>query len=149
VMSMLSPVGPVYQAGTLSGNPIAATAGLATLRLATDDVYTHLTSAADAIRDATDKALSDAGVPHRVQSAGTMFSVFFTDRPVRDFDDAQGQDTAAYAAFFHAMLDRGVYLPPSAYEAWFVSSAHDDEAVRVVLDALPAAAAAAREAARG
>jgi glutamate-1-semialdehyde 2,1-aminomutase len=148
-MSMLSPVGPVYQAGTLSGNPIAATAGLATLRLATDDVYTHLTSAADAIRDATDKALSDAGVPHRVQSAGTMFSVFFTDRPVRDFDDAQGQDTAAYAAFFHAMLDRGVYLPPSAYEAWFVSSAHDDEAVRVVLDALPAAAAAAREAARG
>jgi glutamate-1-semialdehyde 2,1-aminomutase len=149
VMSMLSPVGPVYQAGTLSGNPIAATAGLATLRLATDDVYTHLTSAADVIRDATDKALSDAGVPHRVQSAGTMFSVFFTDRPVRDFDDAQGQDTAAYAAFFHAMLDRGVYLPPSAYEAWFVSSAHDDEAVRVVLDALPAAAAAAREAARG
>ena len=149
VMAMLSPVGPVYQAGTLSGNPIAATAGLATLRLATDDVYAHVTAAGDTIKDAADKALSDAGVAHTVQSAGTMFSVFFTEGPVRDFDDAQRQDTSAYAAFFHAMLDRGVYLPPSAYEAWFVSSAHDDAAVQTVVDALPAAAAAAREAARG
>ena len=149
VMAMLSPVGPVYQAGTLSGNPIAATAGLATLRLATDDVYAHVTAAGDTIKDAADKALSDAGVAHTVQSAGTMFSVFFTEGPVRDFDGAQRQDTSAYAAFFHAMLDRGVYLPPSAYEAWFVSSAHDDAAVQTVVDALPAAAAAAREAARG
>jgi glutamate-1-semialdehyde 2,1-aminomutase len=78
-----------------------------------------------------------------------MFSVFFTDGPVRGFDDAQRQDTTAYAAFFHAMLDRGVYLPPSAYEAWFVSSAHDDAAVQTVVDALPAAAVAAREASRG
>ena len=150
VMAMLSPVGPVYQAGTLSGNPIAATAGLATLRLATDDVYAHVTAAGDAIKDAADKALSDAGVPHAVQSAGTMFSVFFTDGPVRDFDDAQRQDTAAYAAFFHAMLDRGVYLPPSAYEAWFVSSAHDDaRRADGARRAARAAAAAAREAARG
>jgi glutamate-1-semialdehyde 2,1-aminomutase len=149
VMAMLSPVGPVYQAGTLSGNPIAATAGLTTLRLATDDVYTRITTAGDTIRDAADKALSDAGVPHTVQSAGTMFSVFFAAGPVRDFEDAQRQDTAAYAAFFHAMLDRGVYLPPSAYEAWFVASAHDDAAVQTVVDALPAAAAAAREASRG
>jgi glutamate-1-semialdehyde 2,1-aminomutase len=148
VMSMLSPVGPVYQAGTLSGNPIAATAGLTTLRLATDDVYARVTAAGDAIKDAADKALSDAGVPHAVQSAGTMFSVFFADGPVRDFDDARRQDTSAYAAFFHAMLERGVYLPPSAYEAWFVSSAHDDEAVQTVLDALPSAAAAARESGR-
>jgi glutamate-1-semialdehyde 2,1-aminomutase len=151
VMSMLSPVGPVYQAGTLSGNPIAATAGLTTLRLATDAVYEHVSAAGQAVKDAAEKALSDAGVPHVVQSAGTMFSVFFTGReggPVRDFDDAQRQDTTAYAAFFHAMLDRGVYLPPSAYEAWFVSSAHDDAAVQTIVDALPAAAAAAREAAR-
>jgi glutamate-1-semialdehyde 2,1-aminomutase len=146
VMSMLSPEGPVYQAGTLSGNPIATTAGLATLRLAEDDVYDHLSRVGDAIKDAAAKALSDAGVPHAVQSAGTMFSVFFTDGPVRDFEAAQRQDTAAYAAFFHAMLDRGVYLPPSAYEAWFVSAAHDDSAVQVVLDALPAAARAAQEA---
>ena len=78
-----------------------------------------------------------------------MFSVFLTDGPVRDYDDAQRQDTAAYAAFFHAMLDHGVYLPPSAYEAWFLSSAHDDDAVATVLEALPHAAAAAREASRG
>jgi glutamate-1-semialdehyde 2,1-aminomutase len=149
VMAMLAPLGPVYQAGTLSGNPIAATAGLTTLRLATDEVYTHVTSAADAIKDAADKALSDAGVPHAVQSAGTMFSIFFTDGPVRDYDAARRQDTTAYAAFFHAMLDRGVYLPPSAYEAWFLSSAHDGAAVQTVVDALPHAAAAAREARRG
>jgi glutamate-1-semialdehyde 2,1-aminomutase len=148
VMQMLSPVGPVYQAGTLSGNPIAATAGLTTLRLATHEVYARVSEAGDAIKDAADKALSDAGVPHLVSAAGTMFSVFFTDGPVRDHDDAQRQDTAAYAAFFHAMLERGVYLPPSAYEAWFVSSAHDDAAVQAILDALPAAAVAAREAAR-
>ena len=149
VMAQLSPLGPVYQAGTLSGNPIAATAGLTTLRLATEDVYARVTEVGDAIKLGVEKALSDAGVPHAVQSAGTMFSVFFTDGPVRDYDDAQRQDTAAYAAFFHTMLDRGVYLPPSAYEAWFVSSAHDDAAVETVLDALPAAAAAARGAGRG
>jgi glutamate-1-semialdehyde 2,1-aminomutase len=149
VMQLLSPVGPVYQAGTLSGNPIAATAGLATLRLATDEVYARITEAGEEIKDAADKALSDAGVPHTVSSAGTLFSVFFTAGPVRDFDDAQRQDTTAYAAFFHAMLERGVYLPPSAYEAWFVSSAHDDAAVETILAALPDAASAAREAARG
>ena len=79
-------------------------------------------------------------MPHVVQATGTMFSVFFTDAgpAVRDFDDAQRTDSAAYAAFFHAMLDRGVYLPPSAYEAWFLSAAHDDRAVQAVLDALPA-----------
>jgi glutamate-1-semialdehyde 2,1-aminomutase len=148
VMGMLSPEGPVYQAGTLSGNPIATTAGLATLRLADADVYARLSTVGDAVKDAAAKALSDAGVPHVVQSAGTMFSVFFTEGPVRDFEAAQTQDTGAFAAFFHAMLDRGVHLPPSAYEAWFVSAAHDDAAVETVLDALPPAAAAAREAAR-
>jgi glutamate-1-semialdehyde 2,1-aminomutase len=147
VMSMLSPEGPVYQAGTLSGNPIATTAGLATLRLATGDVYAHLTSVGDQIRTAVTAGLSEAGVPHAVQSAGTMFSVFFIEGPVHDYDDAQRQDTRAFAAFFHAMLDRGVYLPPSAYEAWFVSAAHDERAVQAVLDALPKAATAAAAAA--
>jgi glutamate-1-semialdehyde 2,1-aminomutase len=147
VMGMLSPEGPVYQAGTLSGNPIATTAGLATLRLATDEVYAHLTEVGATIKAAAATALSDAGVPHAVQSAGTMFSVFFTEGPVRDFEAAQRQDTAAFAAFFHAMLDHGVYLPPSAYEAWFVSAAHDERAVQTVLDALPPAAHAAAQAA--
>jgi glutamate-1-semialdehyde 2,1-aminomutase len=153
VMSRLAPQGPVYQAGTLSGNPIATTAGLATLRLATDEVYDHITAAGETIKAAAAAALTEAGVPHVVQSTGTMFSVFFTDgAPVRDFADASRTDAAAYAAFFHAMLDRGVYLPPSAYEAWFLSSAHDDRAVQTVLDALPdaarAAAAATSEGAR-
>ncbi|WP_181311844.1 glutamate-1-semialdehyde 2,1-aminomutase [Nocardioides campestrisoli] len=143
VMSHLAPEGPVYQAGTLSGNPVATTAGLATLRLATDEVYASLDATATTIKEAASAALADAGVAHRVQSAGTMFSVFFADGPVRDFAGASRQDTAAYAAFFHAMLDAGVYLPPSAYECWFVSAAHDDRAVQHVLDALPIAAKAA------
>jgi glutamate-1-semialdehyde 2,1-aminomutase len=143
VMAHLAPEGPVYQAGTLSGNPVATTAGLATLKLATDEVYDRISLVAETIRTAAGKALTEAGVPHVVQSAGTMFSVFFTDEQVLDFAAASSQDTAAFAAFFHAMLDRGVHLPPSAYEAWFVSSAHDDRAVQAVLDALPAAAAAA------
>jgi glutamate-1-semialdehyde 2,1-aminomutase len=146
VMARLAPEGPVYQAGTLSGNPIATTAGLTTLRLATEDVYAHIGAAADTIKTAASDALSRAGVPHVVQATGTMFSVFFTEPVgggVRDFGDASRTDSAAYAAFFHAMLDHGVYLPPSAYEAWFLSSAHDDRAVQTVLDALPAAAAAA------
>ena len=143
VMSRLAPEGPVYQAGTLSGNPVATTAGLTTLRLATDGVYAHIATAGDTVKAAVTESLTAAGVPHVVQSNGTMFSVFFTDRPVRDFDDASGQDVSAFAAFFHAMLDAGVHLPPSAYEAWFLSAAHDDRAVQKVLDALPAAARAA------
>jgi glutamate-1-semialdehyde 2,1-aminomutase len=146
VMAHLAPEGPVYQAGTLSGNPVATTAGLTTLRLATDDVYDRVSLAADTIKTAAGKALTEAGVPHVVQSTGTMFSVFFTPRDTATIDDfaaASTQDTTAFAAFFHAMLDRGVHLPPSAYEAWFVSAAHDDRAVEAVLDALPAAAEAA------
>jgi glutamate-1-semialdehyde 2,1-aminomutase len=149
VMHHLAPEGPVYQAGTLSGNPVATTAGLATLRLATEEVYDHLNRTAGVIKAAVSEALSEAGVAHVVQSAGTMFSVFFTSATeVRDFEDAQRTDSAAYAAFFHAMLDRGVHLPPSAYEAWFLSAAHDDRAVQAVLDALPDAARAAAAAAQ-
>lgn len=149
VMGYLAPEGPVYQAGTLSGNPIATTAGLTTLRLADDAVYEHVGRAAETVKQAASAALTAAGVPHVVQSAGTMFSVFFCDGPVRNFAEASRTDAVAYAAFFHAMLDRGVYLPPSAYEAWFLSAAHDDAALDVVLTALPAAAEAAARASRG
>ena len=143
VMRRLSPEGPVYQAGTLSGNPIATTAGLTTLRLATDEVYAHVAAAAETVKTAASAALTEAGVAHVVQSAGTMFSIFLTDRPVTDFEGAKRTDEQAYAAFFHSMLDQGVYLPPSAYEAWFLSSAHDEKAVQHILDALPTAARAA------
>jgi glutamate-1-semialdehyde 2,1-aminomutase len=143
VMAHLAPAGPVYQAGTLSGNPVAVAAGLATLRACTPDVYAHLSRAGETVAAATSEALAAEGVPHRIQFAGTMFSVFFTDAPVHDYADARRQDLGAFRAFFHEMLARGVYLPPSAFEAWFLSAAHDDEALGRVLDALPYAARAA------
>ena len=152
-MQLLSPQGAVYQAGTLAGNPVATTAGLTTLRLADDQAYRSLAGVAEEVGRLADRALDAAGVPHLLQYAGTMFSVFFADPAetprVRSFTDAKRQHTAAFAAFFHAMLERGVHLPPSAFEAWFVSAAHDDQAVQRIADALgPAAeaAAAARDA---
>jgi glutamate-1-semialdehyde 2,1-aminomutase len=147
VMAALAPTGAVYQARTLSGNPVAATAGLTTLRLATDDVYAHLHRAGEAIRAGVAEALSAAGVPHLVQTDGTMFSVFLTESDdvtaITDFAGASAQRTDRFAAFFHSMLDQGVHLPPSAFEVWFLSAAHDDTAVDRVLAALPAAARAA------
>jgi glutamate-1-semialdehyde 2,1-aminomutase len=147
IMDRLTPAGPVYQAGTLSGNPLAVAAGLATLRACTDDVYARVDTAAAEVGRLASEALGAAGVPHRYQYAGNLFSVFLgADRPVRDFDDARTQSPAAYAAFFHAMLDNGVYLPPSPFEAWFCSAAHDDAALERVAAALPGAAKAAAHA---
>ncbi len=146
VMARLAPVGPVYQAGTLSGNPIATAAGLATLRLATDEVYTHVDKAAAELSGLASDALAAEGVAHVVQHAGSMFSVFFTPDAVVDYDGARRQEAFRFTAFFHAMLERGVYLPPSAYEAWFLSAAHDGDALGRVADALPHAARAAARA---
>jgi glutamate-1-semialdehyde 2,1-aminomutase len=146
VMALLSPDGPVYQAGTLSGNPVATTAGLATLRLATDEVYAHLDKAALRLQQEVAAALREAGVPHVVQAAGNMFSVFFVEDgvdAVPNFAVAAGQNLDRFKAFFHAMLDQGVYLPPSAFEVWFLSAAHDDRTLDRVVSALPAAARAA------
>ena len=146
-MAHLAPQGAVYQAGTLSGNPVAATAGLTTLRLATDEVYTSLDRSARVVSGAATAALSEAGVPHVLQSDGSMFSIFFTTSDdvtaVTDFAGASAQRTDRFAAFFHVMLEAGVHLPPSAFESWFLSSAHDDAALDRVLEALPAAARAA------
>ncbi len=143
VMAQLAPMGPVYQAGTLSGNPMATVAGLTTLQLCTDDVYAHLDRTAGEVATLVSAALTAEGVAHRVQTAGNLFSVFFVDTPVRTYDEARRTQTHRYGAFFHALLDRGVYLPPSAYEAWFVSAAHDATALDRVADAVPAAARAA------
>jgi glutamate-1-semialdehyde 2,1-aminomutase len=147
VMAMLSPEGPVYQAGTLSGNPVATTAGLTTLQLATDDVYARVDRVADTVKGLAVAALTEAGVPHVAQSAGNMFSVFFVSDPdtgrVVDFTGARAQELHRFRAFFHAMLERGVYLPPSAFEAWFLSAAHDDAALERIAEALPYAARAA------
>jgi len=148
VMAHLAPEGAVYQAGTLSGNPVATTAGLTTLRLATDEVYAKLDETSATIQRMVGTALEKEGVPHVIQAAGNLFSVFFVDSvdrsEVRDFGGASAQVLPRFAAFFHAMLDAGVYLPPSAFEAWFVSSAIDDDALAELESALaPAAAAAA------
>jgi len=146
VMAHLAPAGPVYQAGTLSGNPVATAAGLTTLRLCTPEVYAAVERAAGVVRDAASAALAAAGVPHVVNTAGSMFSVFFTGQAeVHDYDQARRQDLGAFRAFFHAMLDRGVHLPPSAFEAWFLSASHDDAALDRILDALPHAARAAAQ----
>ncbi len=143
IMEHLAPIGAVYQAGTLSGNPIATAAGFATLQACDDAVYRHLDDTADAVGQLVSDALEHAGVPHRLQRAGNLFSVFFAGHEVSNYDQARGQSVAAYAAFFHGMLDAGVYLPPSAFEAWFVSAAHDPEALSRIASALPGAAAAA------
>lgn len=145
-MAHLAPAGPVYQAGTLSGNPVAVAAGLATLRAADAAVYAALDANAARLGGLIDAALSAEGVPHRVQYAANMLSVFFTADDVPDYAAAQASATWRFPAFFHALLDRGVYPPPSAYEAWFVSSALDEEAWQVIEAAMPAAARAAAEA---
>lgn len=150
VMDHLAPNGPVYQAGTLSGNPVAVAAGLATLRLADAAVYSRLDDVATELRAAVREAFDRAGVAHRVQNAGNLFSVFFGEAAARDgvldYAQAQAQESFRYTAFFHSMLDSGVSLPPSVFEAWFVSAAHDDTAVGRIVDALPAAARAAARA---
>ncbi|GJF05444.1 glutamate-1-semialdehyde 2,1-aminomutase [Pseudonocardia sp. D17] len=142
-MSYLAPAGPVYQAGTLSGNPVAVAAGLATLRAADASVYAALDANSRRLGGLIGDALTGAGVAHRVQYAGNLLSVFFTADEVVDYAGARAAETFRFPAFFHALLDRGVYAPPSAFEAWFVSAALDDDAFSVVADALPAAAAAA------
>jgi glutamate-1-semialdehyde 2,1-aminomutase len=146
VMSRLAPAGPVYQAGTLSGNPVAVAAGLATLRNCTPEVYAAVDAAAESIGRLASQALSKVGVPHQVQYAGNLFSVFFSATPVTDYAQARAAESWRYPAFFHALLDRGVYPPPSAFESWFCSAAHDERALERVADALPYAAEAAERA---
>lgn len=146
VMERLAPLGPVYQAGTLSGNPVAVAAGLTTLRLADDSVYAALDAAADRLAGLLAGALNTEGVAHQIARAGNFVSVFFGEKPVTDFATARASETWRFPAFFHALLDAGVYAPPSAFETWFVSAALDDDAFDQIADALPAAARAAAQA---
>ena len=144
VLDLLAPLGPVYQAGTLSGNPVAVATGAAMLRGAGHEVYAHLPRAARAIGDGLSAALTAEGVEHVVAWAGSQFSIFFRADAPQNYAEAQDQATWRFGPFFHAMLDHGVSLPPSVYEAWFVSAAHDDTAIeRVLAAARPAARAAA------
>jgi glutamate-1-semialdehyde 2,1-aminomutase len=143
VMSQLAPLGPVYQAGTLAGNPVAVAAGLATLRHADEHVYTLLDAGARRLGELFSTALSAEGVAHTIGRAGNLLSVFFTPNPVRDFADVQASETWRFPAFYNALLARGVYGPPSAFECWFVNAAMDDDAFATIEAALPFAARAA------
>jgi glutamate-1-semialdehyde 2,1-aminomutase len=143
ILNLLAPAGPVYQAGTLSGNPVAVAAGIATLGLATPAVYAHVDAAADRLAAEVSAALAAEGVAHVISRAGNLFSLAFRPDPIRDYDDARAQEAWRYPPFFHAMLEAGVSLPPSVFEAWFLSAAHDDATLDRVIAALPGAARAA------
>ena len=147
-MSFLAPAGPVYQAGTLAGNPVAVAAGATTLRHADDAAYATLAANADRLGTLITEALGREGVPHTVQYAGTMLSPFFSDTPVTGYASAKAAETWRYPAFFHAMLAHGVYPPPSAFEGWFVCTALDDDAFAQIETALGHAARAAAAATR-
>jgi glutamate-1-semialdehyde 2,1-aminomutase len=137
VMDRLAPDGPVYQAGTLSGNPVAVAAGIATLDLArSEDPYPQLEATADVLTGGIATAFEAAGIPATVNRAGSLFSVFFTDGPVGDFDAARAADHDRYGRFFHHMLDRGVALPPSGYELWTLSTTHGPEETEKILGAV-------------
>jgi glutamate-1-semialdehyde 2,1-aminomutase len=141
VMEHLAPAGSVYQAGTLSGNPVAVAAGLAALELVErDDPYPALEKRADALATGLAHALSAAGIPHRINRVESLFSVFFSTDDVRDHAGARASDHEAYARYFRAMLERGISLPPSGYEGWFLSTAHGDEEIDRTLAAAEEAA---------
>lgn len=146
LMEMVSPAGPVYQAGTLSGNPLAMAAGLATLELLKEpDAYEHLEKQSANLANGLTELAADAKIPVTINRVGSMLTVFFTAQPgaaVTNYTQATACNTEAYARFFHAMLENGVMLPPSQYEAWFPSLAHDDDAIDETLKAAKKAFAA-------
>ncbi|MBN2563779.1 MAG: glutamate-1-semialdehyde 2,1-aminomutase [Phycisphaerae bacterium] len=134
LMEKLSPLGPTYQAGTLSGNPVGMAAGIATLRLChTPGFYESLGDKTSQLAEGLRATASEAGIPLCTVSRGGMLGLAFSAQPPRNFADVQACDHAAFGKFFHAMLDRGVWLPPSGYEAMFVSAAHDDAAIRGII----------------
>jgi glutamate-1-semialdehyde 2,1-aminomutase len=139
IMEMVAPVGPVYQAGTLSGNPVAMTAGLWALKRLTPKLYKNLAARGSALAAGLASAARDAGVALQVNAFGSLLTPFFTVTPVRDYQSALAADTSAYAAFFRGMLKRGVYAPPSQFEAWFLSAAHTDAHIRKTIAAAQAA----------
>lgn len=140
LMQQISPAGPIYQAGTLSGNPVAMAAGLAMLELVqAPGFYTALEAKTNALCDGLETAARDAGVPFSTQRVGGMFGLFFSADKVDTYAGAMACDTAAFNRFFHEMLGRGVFLAPSAFEAGFISSAHDDAVIAQTIDAARAA----------
>jgi glutamate-1-semialdehyde 2,1-aminomutase len=146
VMSHVSPAGPIYQAGTLSGNPLAMAAGLATLRLLRDEPpYERLESLSTRLAEGLERAATDAKVSHVVQRVGSMLTLFFHDGPVHNYEEAKQSDTKLFARFFWEMLARGVYLPCSQFEAAFVSAAHSEADIDHTIEAAHEALGAVAE----
>lgn len=146
VMDYLAPLGPVYQAGTLSGNPLATAAGIATLTLADNAVYEKIDRASVALSNGFSEALTKEGVAHTIQRVGSLFSILFSDRPATNYDEVATQDQFRFPPFFHSLLEDGIHLPPSVFEAYFVSVTHDDAIIDQILEAAPKAARAAARA---
>lgn len=138
LMELVAPLGPMYQAGTLSGNPLAMAAGSAALAGMTAAAYAHLEFVGAKLESGLNSAFAGVGIPAQVQRVGSMISVFFTPEPVTNFTDAQATDRAFFARLFNDLLDRGVYLPPSALESWFISVAHTESVVDFTLEAFQA-----------
>jgi glutamate-1-semialdehyde 2,1-aminomutase len=126
IMEMIAPSGPVYQAGTLSGNPLAMAAGIATLRVIDEDpdFYEKLDQSGEYLERGIGSTLSEMKIEHTVNRVGSMFTVFYTAGPVTDFESAKSSDTARFSSYFRRMLEQGIYLPPSQFEACFISAAH-------------------------
>ena len=137
IMDMVSPLGPVYQAGTLSGNPIAMAAGLAMLNHlnTTPSVYARLEEIGNNLINGMKANMNKLGLNYTLNHVGSMFTLFFTDQPVNNFEDAKTSDTALFGRYFQAMLKRGIYLAPSQYEAMFLSTALTDEHIQIILEA--------------
>jgi glutamate-1-semialdehyde 2,1-aminomutase len=137
VMQLVAPLGPVYQAGTLSGNPLAMAAGIATLKeIATPGFYETMEEKAAKLADGIEAAVARHELPARLNRVGSLMTLFFTGAPVYDYASARQADAQRYARFFHALLDRGIYLPPSQYEAMFVSAAHTEGDIEGTLAAI-------------
>ena len=145
IMQMIAPAGPVYQAGTLSGNPVAMTAGLWALSRLTPKLYRSLATLGSMLASGLADAARAAGVPLQVNAFGSLVTPFFTSSPVRDYDSALRANATAYGVFFHRMLERGVYPPPSQFEAWFLSAAHTEAQVKKTLTAATAAMRAVKK----
>lgn len=135
IMSMIAPAGPVYQAGTLSGNPLATTAGLAMLNLIDNNpsIYKELDRRGKALKSGLSTVFEKHKTPYFIQQIGSMFTIFFTNKPVENFSDAKTSDTIKFGKFFHGMLKKGIYLPPSQYESWFLSTQITDEHIHYIV----------------
>jgi len=135
IMSMIAPSGPVYQAGTLSGNPLATTAGLAMLDLIDNNpsIYTELDRRGKALKSGLSTVFEKHKIPYFIQQIGSMFTIFFTNKSVENFSDAKTSDTIKFGKFFHGMLKKGIYLPPSQYESWFLSTQITDEHIQYLV----------------